>query len=156
MKIMVGRAMGNSNPDRLTENGGSRIGILERLVRGSSVVSSLDEHTTRSHFPLRIVDRIVHHRFRKEIREKTPSSTKLGFSQGAEAFFTSSCDTNSPDVRVFNFKFSFLFLFFSVIRFFKDLGVIGSGKISREKKGTKNLNIQSKICICVAMSYYFR
>lgn len=67
MKIVVGRAMGNRNPDRLTENGGSRIGILERLVRGSSVVSSLDEHTTRSHFPFRIVARIVHHRCRREI-----------------------------------------------------------------------------------------
>lgn len=51
--------MGSVDPDGLSINGGSRAGIkVERLWvggGGGSVVSSLDEHTTRSHFPLGIV-----------------------------------------------------------------------------------------------------
>ena len=49
---MVRGAMGDVDPDGLNENGGMlRVGG----GGGGRVVSSLDEHTTRSHFPLRIV-----------------------------------------------------------------------------------------------------
>ena len=47
---MVRGAMGDVDLDGLNENGG-----MLRVGGGGRVVSSLDEHTTRSDFPLRIV-----------------------------------------------------------------------------------------------------